>query len=371
MTASTAARLRARVAGSSAIARLAFRRALPYALVAAFVALLALVVWREHTQAETLAESKAGLGALQRRSAWSLFVWIAVPNALFMAAGVCRRWSRSEGRWFGALPVSHAEYLLALWIGVWFATLALLGATALAAEAGAGSNAGLRRLQQELPHPRFALVQGDSPRVWPLTGMRLDAGQYVRLRPTVAPGSGPAVTVLVRLLQGPDGPELARVERRVSGRTSLELEVPAATESPWIEVARLGTGAVLAVPGGSLTLLDRIDSARELTFALALQLALASGVWTALVLALGSWLRPALAIGATLALFAWSTGSTPLPALESTLRWLPGTQLPDLWQRIGEGLVPVRPGPTNWVVGLAAIASSLILAARGLSRGQA
>ncbi len=336
----------------------AFRRCLPRAFLVTSVLLLVLAA-RGSPLPEALAndeEARSLARGLARLDVWSVFWVLAVPGVLWQAARLGARWRSSDADWLAPSPVPRLALGLACFTGAWGAGLALALLAALAAEAAAGDSAGALRWQRTLENPSAVLLEESPELRWEEPSLdlgALPAGTRFRLRVTVAPGSGPAVTATFSVGTSPPWNAGASVERRIFGRTALALPVPAGLRGPAaFELSRTGEGALLVLPARSLELLVPAASEHLPSFELFLRAALFLAAAQSLTLGLASWMRPTLAAAsvASLALLPWAWG------LAGSLA--PAGDLPRAWRLVGEGIAPAP-------VALAPIGATLALVGLG------
>ncbi len=346
---------------------LALRRSLPAALWAPTLLFLALAATRSWSPPAPIAgdpDAARSASAFVRHGVWATLGLFALPIIVFRAAAMPRRWRRRDASWIAPTPVARSAAALSGFLGAWTGAGLLVLAAALAAEAAIRDAGAALRVQGVLESPAVVLSDDDGAARWELRTPRaeeLAAGTLVRIRPTVAPGSGPAVTVLATLSAG-DGSESTRVARRVFGRTVLDLEVPPTARGALrFTLARMGPGAVLVLPARASELLVPARSERLASLELALRTWLALGAWLALAVGLGAWMRPGLAALATLAIVVaaarWSL-ARPL---------VPGSDLISAWELVGRGLVPPSAGLGVWI----GLALALLLGAGLVSAGLA
>lgn len=335
---------------------LAFWRTLPPWLLVGLGLLLALAV-RAGSGAplvELDPSAAAGLRALARQNAWSVLAALA-PLFVFLAA---RLGTSAERAWLAPTPAAAPALSAALALGCVLGAGAATLLTAFAAERAAGRDRPAWRTLRTLEAP-VAVMMDAAPRArWRVPA--LAPGERLRLEVGVTLGAGPAATARLAA-RAESGSGERTVEARVSGRTRLELEPPAA-EGLELELERVGTGALLVLGPGALTVLGPVASERRAALALGWRLGLALAAGCALAFGLGSALRPALAAGLVLALqlFAW-TRATNSP-------WVPGGDLPQAWRELASGLVPGPLAPASFAGALAAIVLGVALHARSFQR---
>ena len=317
-------------------------------------------------------------GLVSRLSTWSVLVWFLAPGLVATVARAGRRWRHSDADWFAPRPSPLRVYVAGVLAGTWVAACALVAATALVVELaalrGASGAPDAMRWERALAHPSFALVEGDPPRAWRVDELDiadLPAGSRLVLRPTVAPGSGPAVTVHAALRVGDDRGSDAPVERasrataRIFGRARIELPVPPDRAAPVsLELGRVGPGAVCVLPPASVDVLVPGGSPRGASAALGLRAAAALVAWCTLALGLGAWMRPALAAGLALSLASipwWSSADVSL---------LAGADLARAWRVVARGELPPPLGWETAVATASAVAFGIVLVRTGLARGR-
>lgn len=348
-----------------ALFRLAFWRTAPLRLWIPLVALLGLCAWRSSaslSRSAELIDSGPPAAALVRQDVWALFGLLGAPLFLVRAASFARIWTRSDSEWLGSRPISRLRVVLVLLLGAWAGALALAAIAALFSELALPRETAGVRFVRTLETPSAVLVEGDPPLSWIQEDLRLDelaSGARLILRPTVAPGSGPAVTVRVEV-SSPAG-VLAFAEERIHGPSAIELGLPTGAHGPAsLSIGRAGPGAVLLVPGRSVDLVCASSSARLASLGIGLRVALALGAWTALAAGLGAWMRPGIASCLVVAclLQTWVLGGGRT--------FLPGGDLAVTWQLVGRGLVPPAPDLAVLAIDLVGALVGLALLHRGL-----
>ena len=346
---------------SAGLVRLSLWRVLPRSFWIGATALLLVLAWRVP---ESVPEGlETVLPALadghRRQTVWALALVLFLPLLVSRSAGLARTWRASDVDWFAPLPVARSRYVLSSSAALALAAFLAAGSTTLASELfAAGTPA--RRVVRTLEHPAFLAVEGHGPLRWSQADLDLGAcapGSALLLRPTVAPGSGPAVTVRATL-EDAHG-QRSSTEQRVFGRTRLLLPIPAgARGAASVTLERVGPGAVLALPRESIDLLLPSGGATRMGLELLLRLFLAFLAWNALACGLGAWMRPVYATGTTLAL--------ALPGGPQMV----GANLAETWLLAGEGLAPPAIGTEELLVALALCAAGSLLFARALGRGR-
>ncbi len=328
---------------SPALFLLAARRTLPPLLVIAFVPVLLLAA-RSPSLPQVLAsdpETEVVSGRLARLDVWSVFWILGAPALLWQAARLGSRWRERDADWLAPAPVPRLALALATAAGAVAAGIGLAGLTALVAEGAAGAGPPALRWRRSLSNPPAFLLE-DRPAVrWEASALAgAPPGARLRLPVTVAPGAGPAVTASLRALAGEV--TLASVERRVSGRTALELVLPPAdghsgsaprqSAPVALELARIGPGSVLVLPPDELELLVPASSERWISAGLLARAALSLAAGLPLALGLACWMRPVLA---ALCVFSCALAGCS-----------PAGDLGRVWSLAGAGIVPgpVRPG---------------------------
>lgn len=368
----------ARTGPRPGLVRLALRRTLTWPLLALHLALVLLAATRrwvpESTPFAGDAATVSAASAHMRQGVWLVLAAFALPLLVVRAAGTGERWRRRDADWLGALPLGRASLLAHTWLGTLAGALVLVAATALAAEAAARDPRPAMRWERTLDHPPLVLQPGDPAgaiELGPGALAGLPSGTRLRVEVTVAPGSGPAVTVAASLLPAGSTESTPGTVVRVHGRTRLELALPDAVlagdpgnRRATLVLARRSEGAVLVLPRRSI---DAVAPARAHALAsweLGRETLLASAVWIVLAIALGVWMRPAYAAGLTacLALASW--------------RWLagvslvPGASLARDWTLVGQGLVPPVGSWGSFAGALVAVTAGVAVARRGLDRGR-
>lgn len=357
------------------LARLAWRRALPLPVVVlvAGVALFALTRdWGLPPDALDGALSDAQLASLERgfarQGVWLLLLLVILPLLVHRAAATFAGGHSREREWLSAQPASALALVLPSFLGLAGVALLLLATTAALAEFAAGPAGPTLRFHHPLPHPPLLLLAGEEAARWELADDTLAArstGAVVRMRPTVAPGSGPAVSI--RATVGSTGGANTHERRaRIFAATSLEVPVPPdAAGRLCLELARESEGAVLVLPEDRIDLLVPLTSDRRVGAELAARLGLAALAAIALGLGFGAWMRTGIAAFLVLVGWMipwwWGFGAA----------WLPGGDLPQVWIRLGEGIAPALLDPRALVGTAAALLIGLLFAATGLRRGGA
>jgi hypothetical protein len=338
--------MRSAWASVAALARFAFRHQVGRWPL--FFLLVVLCLAARAPESATLpaddALSRASLRALARQDVWStLFVF--APLFLLRAAELGR--ARAQA-WFAGTPSGSLERALGLAFGCGLANLLTVALVALAAELSAGPAGEAWSLVREVSTPE-TLLTDQAPRArWNLPP--LAEGERLRLRPSLALGAGPSTAVRLTL-GSPDCPVSA--ERWLAGRTALELDVPtnAAPDAALaLDLERTGPGALLYFPAG-LQVLARAPSEHATAWILGGALALWWTALSCLSLGLARALRPALATTLVSVLFLASLGRS---------NWLPGSELPRLWEQLGDGLIPLP-------VSLAGVVGALLFAGVGVA----
>jgi len=316
--------------------RLGLGRVLPRAAWLGLVVLFVLAAARDWTPEHALLAEDSGPGAGRRQAVWALFGLVVLPVLVARAAGVARSWREGDCDWFAPLPIPREHYAWTACTGLWLGGLLAALLAGGTAELFASEGGDTYRWQRTLANPTFLLLEGDRGRGWTQTDLVLDElppGARVVFEPTVAAGSGPAMTVRVTLADA--GGKEARREARVFGPTSIALDVPGgARGAARLRVERIGAGAVLALPRASLEVHVPTASDRLASLELWLRALLTLLAWTGFAAGLGAWIRPSLSAGVTLALLSiphWS---------RFTLPWLPGADAVHAWDLVGAGLVP-------------------------------
>jgi hypothetical protein len=304
-----------------------------------------------------------------RQGVWLLLLLLFVPLLVHRAStGFARR---REREWLASQPAGAIRLILPNLLGTWLAALLVLGFTALLAEtaagSGSGSGSGTLRFLHALDHPTCVLFESDEPARWEQPDCdlaELPAGSVVRMRPTVAPGSGPALSI--RATAGSSGGAGARgeVRARIFSSTALEIPLPPGGLGPLhLELARESEGAVLLLPDDRIELLVPLADERRIGGEILLRLALASLAWIALGLGLGAWMRPGLASLCVLALWMipwwWGLGEA----------WIPGGDLPRVWSLLGEGIAPPLRDAREGIGTATALLLGLGAAGLGFRRG--
>jgi hypothetical protein len=353
------------------LVRLALRRSAPLGLVALVVVLLALATARDGADSSLLptfarATSDAGRA---RGLVWAVLLLVGAPVLVGRAAGIAERWRARDADWFAVLPVPRLAYATNATLGL--LGVAVLGAllTAACAEGAARRSAegAPLRWSASPEHPPALLAEGAAAWSWTPAGLRaedLPPGARLVLAPTVAPGSGPALTVRASL--GSEGAGRTELRERVYGRTRLELALPPDARGALdVALAREGPGAVLVLPPASIELLLPAGAPAWASGVLLGHALLALVAWAALAAGLGAWMRPGLALATALALaLAPAVPDAPLLGL------LPGADLARTWELVDAGLVPAPPGPAALLASGLVTAAGVLLLARGIASGR-
>jgi hypothetical protein len=338
---------------------------------------LGLVLWLAGSQAgasfersRELVESGPPLGAWVRSGAWTVLAFLGTPLLVGRAAGFARRFRRADAEWLAPTPLSSTSVELALLAGAGLGAFLLVGLAALAAEVASPAASGLRWIGAARLAP-MVLAEGTpelacSLEVPPEVD-RTDAladGARLRIRPTIAPGSGPAVSLRASLSSA--GGDRTLVEARIHGRSTLELPVPDARGEPLrFALERSGPGAVLVLGGASADLLRETASDRSASLELGLRAWLVLTAWMALAAGLGAWIRPALAVLLVLSLAIHAATLGPGHA------WLPGGDLALAYELVGQGIVPAPMSIALVLADVGGMLAGFALLHAGLRRGGA
>ncbi len=345
--------------------RFALLRTAPLPFWIPLAAILGLCAWRSSSalsRSVELMQSGPPATALVRQDVWAVFGLLAAPLFLVRAAGFAQSWTRFDSEWLGSRPISRIRAQLVLLFGAWAGALALVAVAALLCELMLPREAPGVRFVRTLETPSAVLVEGDPPLAWVQEDLHLDelaSGAGLIVRPTVAPGSGPAVTVRVEVAS-PAG-VLTYAEERIHGASAIELGLPKGARGPaCLSIGRAGPGAVLLIPNRSVDLVSPSSSARLANLGMGVRVALALGAWIAIAAGLGAWMRPGIAALLVLAcvLQTWTVGRI--------WTFLPGADIAATWQLVGRGLVPPAPDLSVVAGDLAGALVGLALLHRGL-----
>lgn len=282
------------------------------------------------------------------------YLW---PWLLLGAARLGHRWREREADWLAPLPIRRAALSCSALasLAAAAATVALVSFVLARAE-GAGALSWTR----SLPHPSGALLEGDAALEFTVEDLALEdlePGSRLVARPSVAPGSGPAVS-LAFSLWGAQG-AVRTTRQRIHGRSEVSLELPPGMRgAARLRLEREGPGAVLVLPRGALELREPVRDAPLAGQSLWLAMALAGCAWCVLALGLGMWMRPGLAAGLTFLLALCPIWSPRLAGQA----WWPGHALAELWQAQARGLVPRAHAPLESVAPLALLGPAACVA---------
>ena len=305
-----------------------------------------------------------------RQGVWTMLLLLAGPLLVHRAAATFHEWREGDSEWLAPRPGGGGAFLRSSFAGLVLAGVLVLGGIALVAEMAVGEGGPTLRLVAELDHPSAMLLDPHDAVHWehedcPLASLPL--GAVVRVRPTVAPGAGPAADVRVTA-RGSDAaasPASHTTTARLKGRHAILVPVPRGERGHLVlELAREGPGAVVVLPEHCVELLAPVANDHLVGWDLFLRLLAAAVAWIALGLGLGAWVRPAVASFLVLALWAlpwwWGLGTA----------WLPGGDLPAVWSLLGEGLAPPARGAVEPLATLGIVLLGLGIGAPGLSRGR-
>jgi hypothetical protein len=314
-------------------------------------------------RAHALVAAGPPLGAWVRASVWAALAALGLPFVVGRAAGLARRWRLADAEWLAPSPLSPASIQGALLAGTSLAAFLLVALGALAAEAFAPAAPGLRWAGTVGLAPAV-LAEGAPPATCEVAGSVPARGTRLAIRPTLAPGSGQAVSLCASLASASG--EVSRVEARIHGRTTLELAVPDPDGAPLrFTLERSGPGAVLVLPGREADLLAPLPTDRSASLALGVRAWLALAAWMALAAGLGAWMRTSLAalLVLSLALLALAADAELGTALR---RFLPGGDLALAYARVAAGVVPPGPDAGAVLADLAGFLAGLVLLRAGL-----
>lgn len=307
------------------------------------VLVLALVYWLGQP-AEWIVRGSQDGATLRRslllQSLWTTALWLTLPFVLLHAARIAVQWRERERDWIASRPGARWKVIPTAWLGTLLGAVMLIGLIAVGAEVAAGAApAGLTWKRHELQSgPPPGLVGKDGVR-WSLL---LDDDQQevrARIRIALAPGDSPFATVHLRAERG--GIETV-LETVLTGRGSVELELPPGEGAVQCELSRVGTGARLLIREPRTELFVPAFSAHMMSVHLALRVLLLLAAALALLLGFASWMNAWLAalLVSALWLASWLES---IPALV-----LPGHGLPELLSEMHDGHVAGLPGNAAW-----------------------
>jgi len=352
------------------LARLAFRRSLPPAVIAFGAALALLCLPRDWSGANALLQAAsegadpAGLDrGLVRQGVWTVVVLALLPLFVARSTRVVPGWRAGEGEWLGSRVAGRGSILVSTWLGTFAGGALVLTVAALAIEFRGGypdqGAASFRRSDTIAlpPGTESRWIDASTPLRWRVAEAPPDG--RVRVELGFGASSGSAAEIAFRTRR--DGEE-RQSRSRISGRGSVEVEIPPGSGDLELELActRSGTRSLVIsravetwVPCAS----DRLASAGIL-----LRLLLALATWEALAIGIGAWVSAPTAGLFLLAAWSapWLGGAAPV--------WLPGA---DLWAALedaGRGRVPPFLDPRCLIAGAGLGLLGLGLAAAGLRR---
>ena len=316
------------------LARLALRRHLPPGFVLSMLALAVLAATTRWGPPPDVLRDLLGEPdparverALARQGVWTTLLLALAPFVVLRSAGFVATWRRGEADWIASSPTGRLPALLSVWIGGTAAALLGVLAAAGVAEVSAGGGPPGLEVAERVDPPGAVLLEPGREE-WTL-GSR-DAGQpgaVLRVRLILVAG-GPAADVRLTVARGE---EIGETARRIASRAELRVPIPpgAGPARAVFELAEPET--IVAIE--SAEVLRPTASERLVSLRIGLCAGLALAAWLALALGLGAWVSPGSATLGVLAVAAagWS-GLTAIP--------LPGSDLPALIQRAGEGVVP-------------------------------
>lgn len=351
-----------------ALVRFKLRRALLPFLLPLTWALLGLAAARDWGLSASFPDRVAAEALepwLARAGVWGALALLISPWLVLRAASLAEETRALSGTLL-ARPISRSALALAELAGVSLAALLLIASGAGAAELASRGGAALR-YERTLTHEAVLLLEGATSArlaIAELSSLGGSGGTRLRVLATVAPGAGPAATLVASIVPEGGGGPLARASARVAGRTRLELSVPEAVAEPCaLELAREGSGALLVVPADSVELLRPCASARLASVSFGLRLWLVLLAASALAVGLGAWMRPGLA-GTLVLTLLWVVIVRPDVARSASF-----CDLTCSWQRIEAGLVAPLPGAGEIGVSMAIAGVGLLLFVLGLRAG--
>lgn len=344
-----------------ALARLAFARSLPLAVVvlgAAVLAIAALADWRPPSEWNVAELARADAHA--REGVWIAGLVVLGPWLVYASAATVSRWREGDVDWLAQAPLSRWNIVFSTWLGYATACACVVAVTALAAECAARERQPSWRVIGQADAPRGALVGAIDRLSWSVDAPSgLPEGARMRVGVTVFGGAPAASLSLSATRRASDGATTrTRIERRVTASSALDVDVPRGDGTLEVELAREGAGAIVALDGTGVAWLAPLDSSAWISFDIAAAAWLALATLSALALGFGAWLSSAIAatLVATLALATWLFD---LPQLAA---WLPWTPLSRAIELAGQGLGCAAVGPRELIAGLACVAAAIALA---------
>lgn len=346
-----------------ALVWLALRRTLTPGALALWAAWTALFATREwHSGAIALAgvtgPNSAVADAQARSGVLGAVLLLLTPLLLIQAVRLHGRVAGTERVGFASLPVHAVARQLGLWAGSALAAAGLCVATALAAEsAGGWRSDDVRGIVGTLNNPALTLV-GDGQRERFELPPLPPTAETLHVRLVVLPAEDPSARIAIGLERADDPSARSVLAAAVTGRQSLEIDLPTGIGPLILSLERTGPGPGVAIPTSGLDVLGAprapLWAALELTFHAWLGLALA----TALVPLLRQFVSAPLAGGLLASLWAAAWLEAPMAGA------LPAASLLTDLEVIARGLSPGPPSTAT--LGLTAAACLVSLALAGL-----
>lgn len=348
------------------LARLAFVRALSWAVLALIVAVLAFARWIE-TGNETelgawLGERAPDAGAGLRHALWSVAAFVVVPLFVARATISFRRWRAGELDFLAPRAASRAGIVAATWIGHVLALATALALVALAAEVGTGERAtwadrGAVRLDASQPQSadaHGAWIRGDAPWDAQLT---LPVGTDVRrvsVEFALAAGGGPAAEIEMRARRlPPAAPELTAHRQRLGTRGVLEFELPEGGGPFELEMRLADRDARVFLMSSSARAWSPDAAQRRASVEFFVRLWLVGAALSAFALAASAFVSATIATWGALALWLAPSLADGSPA------WWPGSDLDLALDSVARGRVPL-PAPVVSVFATLVFASAVL-----------
>lgn len=338
------------------LARFSARRALAGAILPLFAAVAIFAILHDWAPSPTLvAEGTLDLrsleSALARQGTWMYLLLGVVPLLGARVARTVTGWMSGESHWLGTGKLTTGGALVSSLLGSAAAALFLVTAFFLVAELAAGGSAPALRDAG----PLFQLGEADGEG-WTAEDPGAPPGSFARTEVFLAGGSGPVADIEVRVARVGSS-AVASAKRKVSGRTRIDVPLPAGPGALRLTLRTGDSGALVATAREDTRLLVPAGSDRWAGFEVAARALSMLIAWLGLCLGLGAWTSPVTAC--LLVLCAW----IPAWLEEEPPHWLPGADLPAALATVGEGLVPAAVSPVS--LGVAAL-----LALVGLALGR-
>jgi hypothetical protein len=330
------------------LAALALRRALAPAFAAVCVALVALLAARDWTPATALlgAPSDAAKVAiahgLVRQGIWGGAGIALLPLLVLRSGRIVRAWRRGEVDWLASRAATRTSVLAWTWLGTFAASVIVVLAIAVVAEARVGSGTPSLRYAGELGDGGSGWVEGRRALEWTCAdpGARAAAGSRLRVELVLATGSTPGAEIVFearRVSHGAaraDAGSRTRTVQRIGTRGAIEIELPPAAGDLALSLAcgHDNERAYLVTTRGALW--TPVASDRAASVGLFARACAALAAWTALAIGLGAWMHAASAAFFLFALMlpAWMAVNPPAA--------IPGADLLAALAFAGEGRVP-------------------------------